>query len=74
MNKRTRKVHAIAVCQDCGAEWRCPTNTAACAAVHAKATGHRVTGEVGLAFEYDGGGKPTVSVRGKYRSKEQVKK
>lgn len=46
------KVHCIAECDDCGRQWQNYKNAQACAARHAKATGHRVVGEVGLAFEY----------------------
>ena len=54
MKKSTWKVHAIAECQTCG--WTASNyhNAQALAAIHAKSHGHLVTGEVGLAFEYDG--------------------
>jgi hypothetical protein len=53
-NKRTTwPVHWIAECSDCG--WRCESrNAQAVAAIHARVHHHRVTGEIGLAFEYDG--------------------
>jgi hypothetical protein len=54
MKKATWKVHIIAECQDC--DWLTSNykNGQAIAAIHAKSKHHRVTGEVGLAFEYDG--------------------
>jgi hypothetical protein len=56
LKKATWKVHAVAECQDC--EWKASNyhNAQAIAAMHAKSHKHLVTGEVGLAFEYDGRG------------------
>jgi len=56
--RRIRKsigvVHAIATCEDCGRTFDGYKNAQALAAQHAKVYGHRVFGEVGLAFTYDG--------------------
>jgi hypothetical protein len=46
------KVHAIAQCSVCGKEWGNYTNAEKLAQRHCKLTGHKVTGEVGMAFEY----------------------
>ena len=54
MKKQTWKVHAVATCEDCGKEFQNYNNAQALSAQHAKKYGHKVTGEVGLAFEYDG--------------------
>lgn len=54
MEKRTWKVHAIAECSECGMTFQDYHNAQALAAKHAKKYGHVVTGEVGLAFEYNG--------------------
>jgi len=54
MKKETWKVHAIARCEDCGKEFQNFINAQALAAQHAKKYKHLVTGEVGLAFRYDG--------------------
>jgi hypothetical protein len=54
VTKRTWKVHAIAECEDCGAHWENYKNAQATAAIHAKKYHHKVSGDVGLAFEYDG--------------------
>jgi len=47
-------VHGIAECEDCG--WRTEEykNAQATAAIHAKRHGHRVVGELGIDFSYDG--------------------
>ena len=50
--KTTWVVHAIAECTVCGVRYENYKNAQALAAKHAKQTGHVVTGEVGLAFEY----------------------
>jgi len=54
MKKHTWKVHTVATCQNCGKEFWNYKNGQALAAQHAKKYKHIVTGEVGLAFEYDG--------------------
>ena len=47
-------VHAIVECEDCG--WRTESykNAQAIAKIHAKKHGHRVHGELGIAFSYNG--------------------
>jgi hypothetical protein len=54
MIKKIWKVHTIAECQDCGEKFENYKNGQALAAKHAKRYKHLVTGEVGLAFEYNG--------------------
>lgn len=54
MKKDTWKIHAIAECQDCGATFENYKNAQALAAKHAKTYGHKVHGEIGFAFDYDG--------------------
>ncbi len=54
MKKETWKVHTIAKCEDCGKEFTNYMNGQALAAQHAKKYQHLVTGEVGLAFRYNG--------------------
>ena len=46
-------VHGIAHCEDCDWETESYKNCRAIAAQHAKKHGHKVTGEVGIAFSYD---------------------
>lgn len=53
MEKRTWLVHAVAQCETCGKEFDGYKNAQALAALHALKNGHKVTGEVGLAFSYD---------------------
>lgn len=50
--KRVWVVHCVAECTTCGALFQNYRNAQALAAKHAKATGHLVTGEIGLAFRY----------------------
>jgi hypothetical protein len=47
-------VHAIVECEDC--DWKTGSykNAQALAAKHAKKYGHRVRGELGIDFGYDG--------------------
>lgn len=47
-------VHVIAKCEDCGKEFQNYKNGQALAAKHAKDHKHKVRGEIGLAFVYDG--------------------
>lgn len=47
-------VSAIFHCEDCGWEPSNYRNGQATAAIHAKSHGHRVSGEITLAFCYDG--------------------
>lgn len=54
MKKSTWKVHTIAKCEDCDWETGNYHNGQALAAIHAKHHHHKVTGDVGLCFEYDG--------------------
>ena len=54
MKKKICVIHAIAVCQNCGKEFDNYKNAQALAAQHAKKYKHCVTGEVAMAFEYEG--------------------
>jgi hypothetical protein len=47
-------VHGVAECEDC--DWKTGSykNAQAIAAKHAKKYGHKVRGELGISFEYDG--------------------
>jgi hypothetical protein len=54
MRKATWKVHAVAACQDCSRQFDNYKNEQALAAQHAIKYAHLVSGEVGLAFDYDG--------------------
>ena len=54
MNKSTRLVHSVAVCQDCGAEFGPYKNAQAVGAKHAKRYGHLVKCEVLIECEYNG--------------------
>lgn len=54
MKKSFGVVHGIAQCQTCGWSTSSYKNAQAIAAKHAKTKGHRVTGEVGYAYEYNG--------------------
>lgn len=47
-------VHAIVECQDC--DWKTISykNAQAIAKIHAEKHGHKVSGELGIAFGYDG--------------------
>lgn len=47
-------VHGVATCEDCGWTTESYKNAQANAARHARAHGHRVVGEVGCAYTYDG--------------------
>jgi len=48
-------VHGLAECLTCGWSTESYKNAQALAARHAKAHGHKVVGELGIAFEYTGG-------------------
>ena len=48
-------VHGIAQCQNCGWSTASYKNAQALAAIHARRYGHRVVGELGIAFSYNGG-------------------
>ena len=54
LHKKIGVVHAIAKCETCGREFDNYKNAQAVAAQHAKTYGHRVVGEVGISFEYEG--------------------
>ena len=54
MEKKIGVVHISAKCEDCGKEFTNHKNGQALAAKHAKKYNHKVIGEIGLAFEYDG--------------------
>lgn len=47
-------VHAIVSCEDCDWQTHSYKNAQAIAKIHAKKYGHKVTGELGIAFSYDG--------------------
>lgn len=47
-------VHAIVACKDCAWSTSSYKNAQALAARHAKHYGHRVEGELGITFAYDG--------------------
>ena len=49
-------VHAFLKCEDCEWETYSYKNAQALAAKHAKKYGHKVTGELGIAFGYYGSG------------------
>lgn len=54
MRRKYGVVHGIAECKDCGWSTTSYKNAQANAARHARARGHRVVGELGISFEYDG--------------------
>jgi len=57
LKKSVWKVHIVGTCEDCGKEFQNYKNGQAVdslAAKHAKDHKHKVTGEIGLAFVYDG--------------------
>lgn len=58
MKYNYRVVHGIAVCEDCGWATESYKNAQANAARHAKTHKHRVIGELGIVFGYDGRGEP----------------
>lgn len=47
-------VHASVQCEDCDWETHSYKNAQAIAKIHAKTHKHRVSGELGIAFVYDG--------------------
>ena len=47
-------VHGLAECLDCGWKTDSYKNAQAIASIHAKKHGHRVIGELGIRFEYNG--------------------
>ena len=46
-------VHAQVWCEDCGWSTGSYKNAQAIAKIHAKKYGHRVSGELGISFNYD---------------------
>ena len=54
MKKEIWVIHVLAECQDCGKQFENYKNGQALAAKHAKHYQHLVTGEIGLAFNYNG--------------------
>ena len=54
MKKSYGVVHGVARCMDCDWNTESHKNAQAIAAKHAKDYGHRVEGELGIAFSYDG--------------------
>lgn len=46
-------VHGIATCEDCGWHTESYKNAQAISKIHAKKYGHKVSGELGIAFAYD---------------------
>ena len=49
-------IHAYVRCLDCGWETESYKNAQAIAKIHAEKHGHRVEGELGIAFSYNGRG------------------
>jgi len=47
-------VHGYAICEDCGWETQSYKNCQAIAKKHAEKYGHKVGGELGISFGYDG--------------------
>ncbi len=54
MKKGIGVIHLLATCEDCGKEFGSHINGQALSAKHAKDKKHKVKGEIGLAFVYDG--------------------
>jgi len=54
MNYAYGPVHAYVKCKDCGWESSSYKNAQAIAKIHAQKHRHRVEGELGIAFVYDG--------------------
>ncbi len=53
MSREYGVVHGVAYCQDCDWSTESYKNAQAISAKHAKHHGHRVEGELGIAFSYD---------------------
>jgi hypothetical protein len=47
-------VHAVVRCEDCDWETESYKNAQAIAKIHAEKHGHKVSGELGICFSYDG--------------------
>lgn len=58
---RQWQIHLVAECQDCDWETGDYLNGRAAAASHSRKTGHKVTGEAGYSFVYEGKKKPESS-------------
>lgn len=54
MQKSYGVIHAFAECKDCDWKTESYKNAQAIAATHARTYGHKVEGEVGNAFTYNG--------------------
>ena len=54
MKKKIGVVHIFAECHDCGKMFENYKNGQAMAAKHAKNNKHKITGDIGLFFEYNG--------------------
>lgn len=53
MKSKTFVIHQIFSCEKCGITWEDYTNARKKAYAHAKATGHKVTGETGTSIQYN---------------------
>ena len=47
-------IHAVVECEDCDWQTESYKNAQAIAKIHAQKYGHRVRGELGISFGYDG--------------------
>lgn len=65
MNHNYSIVHGIAECSTCGWKTQSYKNAQANAARHARVHGHKVLGELGIAFGYDGSDKKKPDGEGK---------
>jgi len=54
MKKESWVIHVLMKCEDCGKKFENYKNGQALAAKHAKKYNHLVTGEIGIAVNYDG--------------------
>ncbi len=63
MKREYGVVHGVAWCQDC--DWTTDSykNAQAISSKHAKKYGHRVEGELGIAFSYDNRGSCQSPIR-----------
>ena len=57
-------VHGVAHCLDCGWSTESYKNAQAISAKHARKYGHRVEGELGIAFSYDYRGSASLPKEG----------
>ena len=65
MKKSVGVVHAQALCLDCGVQFTNYKNAQGLAAQHAGVHKHKVNGELGMAFSYDGREAAGVTGKGK---------